>query len=111
MSTLVGVIKAVEFGVTTFAFPIHWPAGFFAIATVLMLTIQKVLLFSLVCALMSCQGGDLAVRPKLRFTSGNTTEAFRYYEESFGRPWHEIEVKYPPECAMNPRLFRQGDMG
>ena len=35
---------------------------------------------------------------KLRFTSGNTTETFRYYEENFGRPWNEIEVKYPPDA-------------
>ena len=35
---------------------------------------------------------------KLRFTSGNTTETLRYYEENFGRPWNEIEVKYPPDA-------------
>ena len=47
---------------------------------------------------MSCQGGDLAVSPKLRFTSGNTTETLRHFEENFGRPWSEIEVKYPPDA-------------
>ena len=44
-------------------------------------------------SLVSRQGGDLAVRPKLRFTSGNTTETLRYFEENFGRPWNDMEVK------------------
>ena len=47
---------------------------------------------------MSCQGDDLAVSPKLRFTSGNTAETLRYFDENFGRPWNEIEVKYPPDA-------------
>ena len=47
---------------------------------------------------MSCQGGDLADSRKLRFTSGNTTETLRYFEENFGRPGNEIEVKYPPDA-------------
>ena len=48
-------------------------------------------------AFVSCQGGDLAVSPKLRFTSGNMTETLRYYEENYGRPWNVLEVKYRPE--------------
>ena len=39
-------------------------------------------------AFVSSHGGDLAVSTKLRFTSGNTTETLRYYEENFGRPWN-----------------------
>ena len=48
-------------------------------------------------AYISCQGGDLNVSPKLRFTSGNTTENLRYFERNFGRPWNEIVDRYPPD--------------
>ena len=40
------------------------------------------------------RGGDLTVSPILRFTSGNTTETLRYYEENHGRPWNELEIKH-----------------
>ena len=40
------------------------------------------------------RGGELTVSPILRFTSGNTTETFRYYEENHGRPWNELEIKH-----------------
>ena len=49
-------------------------------------------------AFISCQGGHLNVCPKLRFTSGNTTENLRYFETNFGRPWNEIVDRYPPDA-------------
>ena len=49
-------------------------------------------------AYISCQGDDLNVCPKLRFTSSNTTETFRYFETNFGRPWSEIVDRYPPDA-------------
>ena len=48
-------------------------------------------------AFVSCQGGDLAVSPKLTFTLGNTTEIFRHSEEHYGRPWNELEINHCPE--------------
>ena len=49
-------------------------------------------------AYISCQGGDLNVNPKLRFTSSNTTENLRYFETNFGRPWNEIVDRYPSDA-------------
>ena len=49
-------------------------------------------------AYISCQEGDLNVSPKLRFTSGNTTENLRYFETNFGRPWNEIVDRYPSDA-------------
>ena len=49
-------------------------------------------------AYVSCQGGDLNVSPKLRFTSGNTTQTLHDFETNFGRPWNEIVDRYPPDA-------------
>ena len=49
-------------------------------------------------AYISCQGDDLNVCPKLRFTSGNTAETLRYFKTNFGRPWNEIAERYPPDA-------------
>ena len=43
-------------------------------------------------AYISCQEGDLNVSPKLRFTSGNTTENLRYFEKNCGRPWMRLWI-------------------
>ena len=48
-------------------------------------------------AFLYCQGGDPNISPMPRFTSGNTSEYLRYFEEHDGKPQIELEVKHRPE--------------
>ena len=48
-------------------------------------------------AFMSCQKKDLHLPSKVQFTSNNSREDFRYFEEHYGKPWSELEVKRRPE--------------
>ena len=41
--------------------------------------------------------GSVRQELNVRFASGNTTEDLRYFEQRYGTPWNELEVKCRPE--------------